>query len=115
MTKDPETKEFIMIIQFAEKGNLRCFLSSNFNNILWKDKISYLYGLTFDLKYLHELGCFHKDFHSGNILQIDNASYISDFGLSGLSYEQKSDDKICGVLPYLAPEVLNGELYTSSS
>src|SRR5207247_3674491 len=25
------------------------------------------------------------------------------------------DDKICGVLPYVAPEVLNGESYTSSS
>ncbi|RGB32992.1 kinase-like domain-containing protein, partial [Rhizophagus diaphanus] len=27
----------------------------------------------------------------------------------------KSDDKICGVLPYIAPEVLNGEPYTLSS
>ena len=34
------------------------------------------------------------------------------FGLSGQSNEQKSDDKICGVLPYIAPEVLNGETYT---
>ena len=29
--------------------------------------------------------------------------------------EQKSDDKVYGVLPYIAPEVLNGEAYTSSS
>ncbi|GBC35526.2 kinase-like domain-containing protein [Rhizophagus irregularis DAOM 181602=DAOM 197198] len=87
MTKDPETKEFIMITQFAEKGNLRSFLSSYF----------------------------HKDFHSGNILLIDDWSYISDFGLSGSSNEQKSDNKICGVLPYIAPEVLNGEPYTLSS
>ena len=40
---------------------------------------------------------------------------ISDFGLSGPSNKQKSDDKICGVLPYIAPEVLNGEPYTLSS
>ena len=69
ITKDPETQEFMMIIEFADQGNLRHVLSSNFNNILWKDKIQLLYCLTMDLKYLHELGYFHKDFHSGNILQ----------------------------------------------
>jgi serine/threonine protein kinase len=68
-----------------------------------------------DLKYLHSLGYFHKDFHSGNILYSGSNSYISDFGLSGPSNEQKSDNKICGVLPYIAPEVLNGEPYTLSS
>ncbi|RIA97544.1 kinase-like domain-containing protein [Glomus cerebriforme] len=108
MTKDPETKEFMMVMKFANKGSLRYVLSSNFNNILWKDKIFYLYSLVFDLKNLHRLGYFHKDFHSGNILQTvfqnDVVSYISDFGLSGPTNEQKSDDKICGVLPYIAPE-----------
>ncbi|CAB5361047.1 unnamed protein product [Rhizophagus irregularis] len=37
------------------------------------------------------------------------------FGLSGPSTKQKSDDKICGVMPYVAPEVLNGEPYSLSS
>ena len=120
MTKDPKTKEFMMIIQLADQGNLRHILSSNFNNTLWEDKILTLVNSVGDLKNLHELGYFHKDFHSGNILQIKNNggtnfSYISDFGLSGPSNEQKSNDKICGVLPYIAPEVLNGEPYTLSS
>src|SRR5436190_1189014 len=115
MTKDPETQEFMMIIQFADQGNLRHVLSSNFNNILWRDKIELLRHLTMDLKNLHKLGYFHKDFHSGNILKSSYTSYISDFGLSGPSNEQKSDNKICGVLPYIAPEVLNREPYTLSS
>src|SRR6185436_19438902 len=115
ITKDPETQEFMMIIQFANQGNLRHILSSNFKNMLWKDKIILLYNLLYDLKNLHGLGYFHKDFHSGNILQNNNTSFVSDFGLSGPSNEQKSDDKICGVLPYIAPEVLNGEPYTLSS
>src|SRR6266487_4709736 len=115
MTKDPKTQEFMMIIEFADQGNLRHVLSSNFNNILWKDKILLLSNLTIDLKNLHKLGYFHKDFHSGNILKCGSVSYVSDFGLSGPSNEQKSDDKICGVLPYIAPEVLNGEPYTFSS
>ncbi|CAB4436878.1 unnamed protein product [Rhizophagus irregularis] len=88
ITKDSRTKELMMITQLAEQGNLRCILSRYF----------------------------HKDFHSGNILQDNNSvTYLSDFGLSGPSNEQKSDDKTCGVLPYIAPEVLNGEPYTLSS
>src|SRR5581483_8150269 len=115
MTKDPETKEFMMIMQFADQGNLRHILLSNFKNTLWKDKLFVLFNSSVDLKILHELEYFHKDFHSGNILQCGYFSYISDFGLSGPSNEQKSDDKTCGVLPYIAPEVLNGEPYTFSS
>src|SRR5690242_15954220 len=99
MTKDPETEEFMMIIQFADQGNLRHILLSNFNNILWEDKLQTLLGSAVDLENLHKLEYFHKDFHSGNILKggNDNVSYISDFGLSGPSNEQKSDNKICGV------------------
>ena len=115
ITKDPETGEFMMIMELANKGNLRCILSKNFNNILWKDKIGHLCDLTLDLETLHHLGYSHKDFHSGNILQNDTLNYLSDFGLSGPANEQKSDSKIYGVLPYIAPEVLNGEPYTLSS
>src|SRR6266496_2180829 len=116
MTKDPETNEFMMIMDFADKGNLKSSLSNNFKNILWKNKIFLLYHIAIDLKNLHELGYFHKDFHSGNILRMDKYnSYISDFGLSGPANEQKSDDKVYGVMPYIAPEVINGEAYTSSS
>ncbi|CAB4443313.1 unnamed protein product [Rhizophagus irregularis] len=120
ITKDTKTEEFMMIIQLADQGNLRSILSSNFNNIFWNEKLEVLYEIVYDLKNLHELGYFHKDLHSGNILQNsnvinNNTTYVSDFGLSGQSNEQKSDDKICGVLPYIAPEVLNGEPYTLSS
>ena len=94
-------------MQFADQRNLKHVLSSNFKNILWNNKIIQLQLLASDLKNLHKLGYFHKDFHSGNILQSGtySNSYISDFGLSGPSNEQKSDGKICGVLPYIAPEV----------
>ncbi|CAI2193821.1 7078_t:CDS:2, partial [Funneliformis geosporum] len=85
------------------------------NNILWKEKIKKLVNITIDLKTLHKLGYCHKDFHSGNILQDERFSYISDFGLTGPADKQKSDDRIYGVLPYIAPEVLNGEPYTLAS
>jgi serine/threonine protein kinase len=104
----------MMILELADKGNLRNFLLNNFNKTLWEVKIDYLRRITYNINKLHELKYFHKDFHSGNILQTD-LFHISDFGLSGSSNKQKSDDKICGVLPYIAPEVLNKEPYTLSS
>src|ERR1051325_1548202 len=102
----------MMIIQFAGHGNLRYTLSNNFNNSLWMVKIHWLHYIAIDLRNLHKLGYCHKDFHSGNILC---NFYLSDFGLSGPSNEQESNDKIYGVLPYIAPEVLNGKPYTLSS
>ncbi|POG81693.1 kinase-like domain-containing protein [Rhizophagus irregularis DAOM 181602=DAOM 197198] len=105
----------MMVMEYAKDGNLRNVLSSDFNKILWVTKIRYLYFSAMDLKNLHELGYFHRDFHSGNILNISGASYISDFGLSGQLNEQNLDNKIYGVLPYIAPEVLNREPYTLSS
>ena len=62
MTKDPETNEFMMIVYFADKGDLRSDLSNNFNNILWKDKIDWLMLISGHL----------KNFHSGNNLIILN-------------------------------------------
>ncbi|EXX61676.1 uncharacterized protein OCT59_016029 [Rhizophagus irregularis] len=115
LTKDPETKEFMMIIEFADKGNLRSILLNNFNDFMWKNKIRLLWVILYDLNNLHNSGYLHKDFHSGNVLKTRDNEYISDFGLSGPVNEQKSDDKVYGVMPYIAPEVLNGEPHTSSS
>jgi hypothetical protein len=52
----------MIIIQFADKGNLRNNLSKNFNNIMWKDKILLLCNSLQDLNNLHKSGYFHKDF-----------------------------------------------------
>ncbi|GES72879.1 kinase-like domain-containing protein [Rhizophagus clarus] len=116
MTRDPKTNEFVMILEFASNGNLRNFLLRALNIMFWIHKIKLLYDLIVDLKNIHEFGYLHKDLHSGNILLNDYYYYyVSDFGLSGPANEQKSDNKIYGVLPYIAPEVLNREPYTTSS
>ena len=59
----------------------------------------------------------HRDFHIGNILlNSDNQvnSFISDMGLCR---EASNTDqaKIYGVMPYVAPEVLRGKLYTQGA
>ncbi|GES76251.1 kinase-like domain-containing protein [Rhizophagus clarus] len=61
---DSKTEEFMMIMRFAGGRNLRNRLSSNFNYILWHEKIRYLRYSAIDLKSLHSLKYFHKDFHN---------------------------------------------------
>ncbi|GBC21815.2 kinase-like domain-containing protein [Rhizophagus irregularis DAOM 181602=DAOM 197198] len=67
ITRDPNTIEFMMVMQYASQGNLRCVLSNNFNKILWEDKLLNLMNSAYDLKNLHELGYIHKDFHTLDI------------------------------------------------
>ncbi|RGB41717.1 kinase-like domain-containing protein [Rhizophagus diaphanus] len=113
ITKDPIADEFMIITEFADQGNLRDFLSTKFNSFLWKDKIELLSDLLLNLSHLHKSGYFHKNLHSGNILMIDGCAHISDFALSGSINDQ--DNKVYGVLPFIAPEVLIGGPYTTSS
>ncbi|CAG8756411.1 6795_t:CDS:1, partial [Ambispora leptoticha] len=65
------------------------------------------------LEAIHSQGLEHRDFHSGNILQdeLDNA-YITDLGLSNA--KETSEKRVSGVLPYVAPEILQGRPYTQA-
>ncbi|RIB13981.1 kinase-like domain-containing protein [Gigaspora rosea] len=96
------------------------FLSSNFRELNWKIKLKQLVDISENLIKIHKAKYFHGDFHSGNILlnqsiNGDLISYISDLGLSRNNDEPDTDDSIYGVLPYVAPEVLNKQPYTSEA
>src|SRR5207248_9302365 len=56
----------------------------------------------------------HCDLHSGNILIKSGGSYITDLGLCG-PVDDESSDKIYGIIPYIAPEVLQGKKNTKQS
>ncbi|RIB04229.1 kinase-like domain-containing protein [Gigaspora rosea] len=73
----------------------------------WKDKLNLLFSIAFDLKSIHSQNIVHRDLHSDNILQ-DNlhSAYIADLGLS-FQYLKQKVNEIYGVLPYVAPEILN--------
>src|SRR6185369_9172878 len=65
---------------------------------------------------IHKKGYYHKDLHSGNILNHGTIqSVISDFGFSGSAMESLSDQKVYGVLPFVAPEILRGEKFTKAA
>src|ERR1044072_3838024 len=85
ITKDPETNNFMMVMRYADCGNLRQHLNNNFFSLNWKRKLKNLNYIAEGLKGIHDNKLIHRDFHSGNILCYDRAStlrsLISDLGL----------------------------------
>ncbi|RIB25330.1 kinase-like domain-containing protein [Gigaspora rosea] len=111
--------EYLMVFQYANMGNLRNYLTSNFRKLNWKNKLKILIDVTKHLNQIHIAGYVHGDLHSGNILLSQDISgsiisYIADLGLSRKKEESDSEG-IYGILPYVAPEVLNKQPYTTAS
>ncbi|CAI2185532.1 8190_t:CDS:1, partial [Funneliformis geosporum] len=100
-------------MQYAH-GTLRQYL--NKNTMTWDDILFHLKAIAAGLETIHEKKLIHRDLHIGNILYCWTGSTITDLGLCG-PIDKSNHDKsnIYGVLPYIAPEILNGQDYTSSS
>src|SRR5947207_14552686 len=66
---------------------------------------------------IHEKNYIHHDLHSGNIFSYySDWSTIGDLGLCQQVVNKKDNpNKIYGVIPYLAPEVLSKKPYTKES
>lgn len=71
-----------------------------------------LIGIASGMKYLHHQDIMHCDLKTNNIL-LDENYYpnIIDFGMA--KYIHKNNEKkLCGTLPYMAPELLLGKSYS---
>jgi len=126
ISKDKESN-YIMVMEYMEKGNLREYLRKNYRKLEFYDvdssygniksvKLNFLKQITQGLKDIHRKKLVHCDFHSGNIVVDEYSScHITDLGLSKPVNEVKQEGKIYGLMPYVAPEVLSGEPYTQAS
>ncbi|CAB5372223.1 unnamed protein product [Rhizophagus irregularis] len=119
-TQDPNNLNYIIVMSYAKKGTLKDCLS-DIIKFKWQDKLELLKKIILGLKIIHESKLTHGDFHDRNILVSDDYDevFIIDFGLckpiSDLQDSDNDDDKICGVLPFMAPEILRRNPYTSAS
>jgi len=114
ITKNPATNEYSIVMTYAKDGDLRKYMNSNYEALTWEQKLEHLTNILVDLKKIHKEEFVHRDFHPGNIL-IKTSAFIADFGLTGPADIEKTNQKICGVLPYMSPEVLNGKPYTKAA
>ncbi|POG53550.1 kinase-like domain-containing protein [Rhizophagus irregularis DAOM 181602=DAOM 197198] len=120
ISQDPDTKEYIMVLQYAKEGNFNHWINKNYEYFNWKDKLFALLDIINGLKEIHQKNIVHRDFHTGNILFLRNINAfgncisISDMGLCG-EVGNIDETKIYGVMPYVAPEVLRRMPYTQES
>ncbi|POG81703.1 kinase-like domain-containing protein [Rhizophagus irregularis DAOM 181602=DAOM 197198] len=126
ISQDPDTRNYIIVLYYAEGGNFNNWINinENYKCFNWQNKIRILYSISNGLKEIHEKQMVHRDFHTGNILfntpfreEYANRIYISDMGLCGNVNDINRNNKnnIYGVMPYIAPEVLRGKPYTQAA
>jgi serine/threonine protein kinase len=65
ITKDPESNNFMMVMEYAKDGSLRQHLTNSFNSIEWKGKLNILENIAKGLYDIHKKGLIHHDFHCG--------------------------------------------------
>ncbi|KAG9285196.1 hypothetical protein G9A89_004411 [Geosiphon pyriformis] len=119
ITQNAETLEYGIVMPFAKFGDMRKYLSTKFYSISWSGKLRNAYLIAGGLSQIHSFGMVHCDLHSGNILQYGyDEVYIGDLGLcqpvKNEATTTTEEKKIYGVIPYIPPEVLRGEKFTTA-
>src|SRR6266498_109135 len=117
ITQDPNTENFIIIMKYYRLGSLKDYITKNFYNIKWNEKLNILEHIAEGLDHIHDQNIIHRDFHIGNILYENEIDIvISDLGISKSSTKSiDNDDEIYGVISYMAPEILQQKEYTLAS
>ncbi|CAB4381545.1 unnamed protein product [Rhizophagus irregularis] len=111
ITKDP-TSCYMFVLRYYKNGNLYSYLEESMGIICWRDIVDMLWSISAGLNVIHELGLVHGHLHGGNILvenEMDSVdAKIADTGLHGPVDKSVSSQQIYGVLPFVAPEILDG-------
>ena len=115
VTQDPETKEYLIVMQHANNGELLSYLDQNINKLTWRMKLRHLRSIAHYLDIIHGTGLLHCDLHGGNIVSHDSTPFICDLGLSQSVNSRQSNSTIRGVLPFIAPEVFHTCKFTQKS
>jgi serine/threonine protein kinase len=115
MSQEPETKNYVMVLEYADNGSLRKHLNKNYDKLNWENKIIYLHEIIAGLEFIHKSNLIHRDLHIGNILKFKDKTAITDLGLCKPANCSTKKNNIYGVMPYIAPEILLGQTYTKAS
>ncbi|CAG8449390.1 23540_t:CDS:2 [Dentiscutata erythropus] len=103
ITKDPTTNEFVMVIRYYEKGDLRRFLKQNEEHLTWREKLLMLHYVASAL--MHSQNEFNDEWKQ--FCEADNLHYnLSNYSPIGELYKSKDIRKL-----YKSNDT--GELYKS--
>ncbi|POG73158.1 kinase-like domain-containing protein [Rhizophagus irregularis DAOM 181602=DAOM 197198] len=114
---DVTTKEYLLVMQYANGGDLRNYLKDNFKKLTWEDKKRLAFQIADGLNYLHNENVLHRDLHSKNIVIHENNAKIIDFGISKIQNQSSAYIGNFGNIAYVEPKrILDSKFpYTKSS
>ncbi|GBC02945.1 hypothetical protein RclHR1_00490031 [Rhizophagus clarus] len=114
ITKFPQNGNYALVMNYFGEGCLRSYLEKNNETMGLKDKVFAIWRICFALSDIHAQDLVHYDLHSGNILLYTNRCLITDLGFCG-PVDDENVRKLYGVVPYMAPELFQGQKYTKAS
>ncbi|GBC02529.1 hypothetical protein RclHR1_04670007 [Rhizophagus clarus] len=96
ISQNPDSKDYIMVLDYVESGDLGKWMTKNYDKFDWSYKLLFLWNTVRGLKEIHQKKMVHRDLHPGNILvKNEYWPYISDMGLCG-----NVDDIATGKQPF---------------
>ncbi|PKC74017.1 kinase-like protein [Rhizophagus irregularis] len=102
---DVTTKEYLLVMQYANGGDLQNYLNNR--NLSWNDKKKLSYQIADGLNYLHNENVLHKDLHSKNIVIHEGNAKIIDFGISKIQDQiSGAHTRYRGIIAYIEPKRL---------
>ncbi|KAG9297182.1 hypothetical protein G9A89_019463 [Geosiphon pyriformis] len=104
--KNATTDEFVIVLPFAEYGDLSAFLKMNESTLTWEMVLRIL---------LQIAKLVHGDLHPGNILVLKSSPLkvvIADFGFCRPTNSSEPGG-ISGIVQYLGPEICNSSGHTT--
>ncbi|RHZ70100.1 hypothetical protein Glove_275g24 [Diversispora epigaea] len=82
ITKQENTNNYMIILEFINEGSLRQYLKINFQKMNWSAKLNLAKQIANVLMFLHSNDVIHGKFNSENILVHNGNIKLNDFGLT---------------------------------
>ncbi|GES92922.1 kinase-like domain-containing protein [Rhizophagus clarus] len=117
ITLNPITQNFLIITKYYESGDLAHYLTKDFFNYNWLNKLNVLNYIILGLKNLHNANILHRNINGRNILLEGNFAIISDLRVAKIASESLGFDsnEVYENIYYIDPEILKGKKYNKAS